>query len=136
VNVTLLLCDAAAVSDGKLFILGGGWSFVAAETPFNMALAILVAVPWDETNKRFEIAAKLMTEDGELVQVNDQEVVATGQMEVGRPPGVKPGSDLNAPIAFTFNGVNLLVGGYRWELLIDGKQKAIAPFRAQAGGQP
>jgi hypothetical protein len=58
-----------------------------------------------------------------------------GQMEVGRPPGIKPGSDLNAPVAFAFNGVNLPVGGYRWELWIDDKQKAIAPFRALAGGQ-
>jgi hypothetical protein len=135
VNVTLLLCDAAAASDGKLFVLGGGWSFVSAETPFNMALAILIAVPWDQANRRIEVTAKLMDDDGDPVQVNDQDILAVGQLEVGRPPGVKPGSDLNAPLALTFNGMALPAGGYRWELWIDQDLAATAPFRAIPGGQ-
>jgi hypothetical protein len=134
VNVTLLLCDAAAESNGKLFVLGGGWSLAAADTPINMALAILVAVPWDQTNKRFTIMAKLMTEDGAPVYANAQEVVAQGQLEVGRPPGVKPGSDLNTPLAMTFNGIAVPEGGYRWELWIDDSMIATAPFRTIKGG--
>jgi hypothetical protein len=28
VKVTMLLCDSAQVADGKLFILGAGWSMI------------------------------------------------------------------------------------------------------------
>ena len=48
-KVTMLLCDSAQVADGKLYILGGGWSFVGPD-PAPMALAIKVDVPWTEGN--------------------------------------------------------------------------------------
>jgi hypothetical protein len=134
VQVTLLLCDAAQVSNGKLFVLGGGWNMLAADTPANVALAILIAVPWDQTNKQITVEAKLMTEDGEPVRVNGQVVEALGQMEVGRPAGVKPGTDMNAPLAIPFNGLALPVGGYRWEIWVDQEMSAFAPFRSMQGG--
>ncbi len=132
-QVTLLLCDAAQVSNGKLFVLGGGWNMVQAETPANIALAILFAVPWDQTNKQIAMEAKLMSADGEPVAINGQTVEAQGQFEVGRPPGIKPGTDMNAPLAIPFNGVALPAGGYRWEIWVDGEMSAFVPFRAMEG---
>ena len=129
-RVTLLLCDAAEEVGGKLYVLGGGWALLhAPNTPLNMALAILISVPWDQANRQHEVEAVLMTEDGERVQVEGQEIAASGQFEAGRPPGLKPGMDLNVPIALKFNGIALAPGGYRWEVAIDGAQQAIAPFR-------
>ena len=132
-EVTLLLCDAAENVGGKLYILGGGWSQVTADAPFNMALAVLVAVPWDRTNHGIQVAAKLMTEDGEPVVIGEDPVGATGTFEIGRPPGTKPGTQFNAPLVLRFNGVALAAGGYRWEFDVDGTQMATAPFRAIQG---
>jgi hypothetical protein len=129
-EVTLLLCDAAQEAGGKLHVIGGGWSIIQTpNSPVNMALAVLLAVEWNEANDPFQIEAKLMTDDGDLVEVDGQPVLASGQLEVGRPPGLKRGMALNTPLAFTFNGVALPPGGYRWELLVNGQQKATAPFR-------
>src|SRR6185295_11764518 len=51
VKVTMLLADFAQVSDGKLTVVGGGWSLTGPEmTPFGIAL--LVQVPWDQANRR------------------------------------------------------------------------------------
>src|SRR5688572_18666622 len=46
-KVTMLLCDAAQVVDGKLYLLGGGWSFVGPD-PAPMAIAIKIDVPWTD----------------------------------------------------------------------------------------
>jgi hypothetical protein len=133
-RVTLLLCDAAEEVGGKLYVLGGGWALLQApDTPLNMALAILIAVPWDQANEEHDVEAVLVTDDGERVQIEAQEVSASGQFEAGRPPGLKPGMDLNVPIALKFNGIALMAGGYRWEVFVDGEQRAIAPFRVLEG---
>jgi hypothetical protein len=133
-DVTLLLCDSADEIGGKLYVLGGGWSIGPANVPVNMALAILLIIPWDQANKQFKVEAQLMTEDGQHVEMGDQKVLNGGVIEVGRPPGIKPGSGLNTPLALKFNGLMLEPGGYRWELMVDGTQMATAPFRAMDGG--
>jgi len=134
----MLICDAAQEMGGKLFILGGGWSQIrlgAPGNPTNLALAIVVSVPWDLANKKFKFAAKLMDEDGGAVTSPDGQVIqAAGDLEVGRPTGLKAGTDLDVPVALTFNGLPLEPGGYRWEVEVDGDQKAIAPFRVSAPG--
>lgn len=126
----MLLCDAAEEVGGKLYVLGGGWSLLhAPDTPVPMALAIVISVPWNEANQRHEFSAALMTDDGEGVEVDGQRVALAGGFEVGRPPGLKPGMDLNTPLAVKFGGLALSSGGYRWELAIDGTRLAEAPFR-------
>lgn len=128
----MLLCDAAEESGGKLYILGGGWSVInLPDTPVNIAVAVLIAVPWNQANEQHDIALKLVDDDGGQVEVEGQSVGAEGQFELGRPPGLKPGTDLNIPLAFRFNGISLPRGGYRFELSIDGTQVEIAPFRVQ-----
>jgi hypothetical protein len=130
-RVTMLLCDAAQQVGGKLYVLGGGWTHALARTTgqsFNMALAIVIAVPWDQTNVKHDVQARLLTEDGQPVNVEGQQVQSTGQIEVGRPTGVKAGSELNAPIVLSFDGIPLAPGGYVWELLIGSESTARTPF--------
>ena len=43
-KVTMLLADAAQAVNGKLYILGGGWS-VAGPDPTPMAIALKMEVP-------------------------------------------------------------------------------------------
>jgi hypothetical protein len=124
----MLLCDAAEEVGGKLYVMGGGWThLLTPNQPMNMALGVVVAVPWDRTNERHDLTVGLVDEDGEPVQIGGQVVRTGGQMAVGRPLGVKPGSAINAVMAFKFNGVVLDVGGYVWELRV-GKTQVRTPF--------
>lgn len=119
IDVVMLLCDAAETANGKLYVLGGGWSQVLLpNTPLSMALAVKLAIPWDQANTRFTIEARLVTEDGEPALTPEGEGIrAEGNVEVGRPPGLKPGEALDAPFVLRFT-VILPPGGYVWELLI------------------
>ena len=44
-----MLADAAQAVEGKLYILGGGWSVTGPE-PSASAIAAYIQVPWDRTN--------------------------------------------------------------------------------------
>src|SRR3970040_1316445 len=79
----MLLADAADVVGGKLYVRGGGWSQRGApDVPTNMALAIKIDVPWDETNRRHQVVATLITADGEQVELNGEPIRA--DMEFAR----------------------------------------------------
>lgn len=126
----MLLCDAADEVGGKLYIMGGGWThLLQADVPTSMALAVVLSVDWNETNERHQVEAALRTDDGEQVKAGDQPVVQAGQIEVGRPAGLKPGSAISVPVAMSFHGLALPAGGYVWELRVGSDTKARAPFR-------
>ncbi len=126
-RTTLLLCDYAQEVGGKLYILGGGWSMYRG-SPVTMGLAVKIAVPWDEANIPHDFSAKLVTEDGGDPVLPRAEGGAAptplefqGRFETGRPPGIPPGSDLDAPFVVNLAGLPLAVGRYEWQVLIDGE---------------
>lgn len=132
----MLLCDAAQSIEGKLYVLGGGWSRMAAETPTNMSLAVKLSVPWSQANRPISVRASLFTEDGNPVDLGAGPVEITGEIEVGRPPGMVPGTSLDAPFVLNFPSVVLPLGGYVWQLDVDGEEaSARAPFQAYGQGQ-
>ena len=90
----MLLADYAQVADGKLTVVGGGWSLTGPEpTPFG--IAILVHVPWDQANRRHTLRLELVDADGAPVTMPGDErgggrpVVFLDdiEFEVGGPPG-------------------------------------------------
>ena len=97
-RVTMLLADAAQAINGKLYILGGGWSTIGPD-PVPSAIAIKIEVPWDEANKRHKLKFELVDADGRPVTVptptGEKPVQLEGDFEVGRPPGLKPGTPLD-----------------------------------------
>lgn len=130
-----LLCDWAEVVNGKLYIGGGGFSQVLAGSPVSLSLALLIYVRWHETNKPRHIRIALLDEDGEaLKDAEGQPFSITGDIEMGRPPGTKPGSVFPAPLAFRLPPMVLPLGGYRFELHIDDVIRSSASFQA-VGGQ-
>jgi hypothetical protein len=132
VDVTMLLCDAAQESGGKLFILGGGWSIIRApHVPVPMSLALRISVPWDEANRKHNVRVDLLDDDGAPVVPEGAPgaVSADGQFEVGRPTGMKPGTPIDAPLVMNFGFLALEAGGYVWALKIDDKPVARAAFR-------
>ena len=118
----MLLCDAAQVSGGKLFILGGGWNLCRPGLP-SMAIAVLVKVPWDMANRAFKWKLQLYDEDGDPLRLGDdgKGVAFEGRFEVGRPPGLKKGQPLQFPLAMNAAGIPLAGSkGYYWTFEIDG----------------
>jgi len=128
-KVTMLLADFAQVADGKLTIVGGGWSLTGPDpTPFG--IAILVHVPWDQANRRHTLRLELVDADGQPVTVpgdDDGEgapivFLDDIEFEVGRPAGIKPGTPLELPLAVNSSPLSLEPGcRYEWRLSIDGE---------------
>ncbi len=125
-RITMLLADAAQVVDGKLYVLGGGWS-VTGPQPTPSALAVLIQVPWGETNRPHQLRLELVGAGGEPVMLPTgpdsapQPLVIETKLEVGRPAGIRPGSRLSVPLAFGLFPLPLTPGErYLWRLTLDG----------------
>ena len=133
IEATMLLCDSAQSIAGKLFILGGGWSVLKkTEQPMAMALAVKLAIPWSQANEKHVIAAELVTSDGETVVPEGNDVRTSGEIEVGRPPGVKQGTPLDAAFVLTLQGLSLEPGSYVWVLRAGETVLARCPFQVVA----
>jgi hypothetical protein len=131
--ITVILADAAQVADGKLSILGGGWQFIRA-VPSPSALAILVSVPWSQTNRKHTLVFSLLDVDGNPVNVNGTPLQFSSEFEVGRPPGSAHGSRFNVPMAVNCGPLGLHPGRYEWSWTIDGdaRQDWKQPFEVRA----
>ncbi len=126
----MLLCDRAQVAEGKLYVLGGGWNIAQSGGPFPVEVAILVAVPWTATNEKHPFELTLVDEDGQPVEGNGgNPLQLAGEFEVGRPPGIKPGTALNQQMVFKFGMLMLPAGGYVFEFSISGTVLGRTPFR-------
>jgi hypothetical protein len=127
-EATLLLCDAAEAINGKLYILGGGWS-ITGPMSIPSALALKIDVPWSEANRKIHAKVELMDADGGLVSVpdqfgNEQPVQIEFDFEVGRPPGLAPGTPLDATVALNIPPLPLSQGSrFTWRLEVDGASK-------------
>src|SRR5262249_35142692 len=121
-KATLLLADAAQAVDGKLFVLGGGWS-VTGPQPTPMAIALKIDVPWDQANTRHGWRIELMDAAGQPVGGGGAGAVRGEQeLERGRPRGVKPGPSLDFVLAINIPPLPLEPGNqYAWTLTIDGE---------------
>lgn len=120
---TLMLCDFAQAIGGKLYILGGGWSkAISWGQPVNMCLAVKLDIPWHQANTKLTFALVLVTEDAQPVRnPAGQPIRGDGQFEVGRPPGLTPGTPLDATMAIPMFGLPLAHGSYRFELTVGGE---------------
>jgi len=113
IDATLLLCDAAQVTpDGKLHALGIGWTHTASPVTAPSAVAFILHVPWGETNRKIKWTLDLLDADGKPVVLQTGPESATAirmeqEIEVGRPPGTKPGSSINAPFAMMISPMPL-----------------------------
>ena len=121
----MLLADYAQVADGKLTIVGGGWS-VTGPMPVPFAIAVLFEVPWDRANVKHRFRLDLVDTDGHVVfaptEEGEEPVVIEGEFEAGRPPGMKPGTPLDVPIAINLPGPPVQPGGrFEWRLTVNGE---------------
>lgn len=121
-RVHVLLCDHAVVAEGKLFIQGAGISQIGPHAPTG--LAVLIYVPWDRTNEVIKYRLDLVNEDGMTdLPTRDGSVTQiefSGQVEAGRPSGIKAGTPIELCIAHNFPPLAFLPAGrYQWILALD-----------------
>ena len=121
-----MIADFARVANGKLDVIGGGWSMMNAQGPFGFFVAALFQIPWDQTNAKHTFKLELLDADGQGVPIPSGETVrAEGEFEVGRPPGAAPGSYIDVPLAVNFASLPLAPGRrYVWQFGIDGETNA------------
>ena len=126
-KVTLLLADSAQATPppyAKLYILGGGWSYTGPDVA-AMAVAVLIEVPWDQTNVRHAFRLELVNDDGRPeVLPGDGTVRVDGEFEAGRQAGQLAGTPVNIPLAFNFPPLPLEGGRrFQWQFSIDGETR-------------
>lgn len=124
----LLLSDGAQVAGDKLYLLGGGWSYVRPQQyPSNVPVAMSagVLVPWNETNREHEFEVNIRNED-------TKQVLATlsGRFEQGRPAGTPQGETQRMIIAATIPLNFEAPGQYVVEISLNGELSKRVSFRA------
>ena len=101
----VMLCDSAQTTqEGKLYVLGGGWSQIAqlvppagadvAPPPTAFAIAASFLVDWNDANRPIGIRVTVESQD-ELPPVYEVQA----QITAGRPPQTVPGDALRVLIA-------------------------------------
>ena len=110
----LTVANHAEAINGLLYLSGAGWTDlrrpVQAEGPVplnHIGIGVAILVPWDEANQRHRTSLRIENADGqELVQIQ-------WDLEVGRPAGLPPGSDLRSVMAFNGEVQFPVAGIYR-----------------------
>jgi hypothetical protein len=99
-----MLCDAAQVQSGKLFVLGGGFDTISVKslpaTQRNLSLAMVAEIGQEDRQRDLELHISLMDEDGKAMGVE-----AKGMLRVGAPPNLPPGSPSVVPIVSPFYNI-------------------------------
>lgn len=134
----MLLCDSAQVAEGKLYVLGGGWSIIGPE-PTPTAIALKLELAWAEIERAHHWELFLQDADGQDVMVETPEgprpVEVRGDFQVGRPMELPEGSPLDVSLAVNLGPIPLEPGGrFSWRLTVDGQSddEWIAPFTVRA----
>src|SRR5438105_12051312 len=91
-----VLADGAQAVQGKHYILGGGWdALYALAYPVihpHLAIALRLAVPWNDTNQPFTLELDVQNADGQSILPSPPGPL-TGTMNVGRPPHLAQGAN-------------------------------------------
>ena len=127
----LVLADAAAAAEGKLYIHGAGWETIyAMDFPAmhpTIGVGARLRVAWEETNQPHSLEIDVVKggENGDSILPEP----LRADINLGRPAHLAPGSDQLLPIALSF--VNLQFqepDSYAVILRIDGKVLESSPF--------
>lgn len=119
----MLLADSAQVADGKLFILGGGWSLIGPD-PTPTAVAVKLTIDRHEVGRSHHWYLVLEDADGRPVYVGDtmQAIEVNGEFQIGQPVGVPDGVPVDFPMAINFPPLPIAPGArYQWRLIINGE---------------
>ena len=129
-RATLLLADYAVVANGKLTIVGGGWTVTGPE-PQPFAIALKLEVPWHAALDAHTVELELVDADGQPVRARSPEGETPVRVEARldpqqaeMPEGAKPGVPIDIALAFNFPPLPLPPASrFEWRLTIDGESR-------------
>lgn len=134
-SVTMILADHVQSAEGKLNVIGGGWTFTEGgvnAVPFGIGM--IVEVPWDMTNHPHTMTLSLEDEDGAPIVLPDGNKVSVSiQFEVGRPPGHPKGVPLIEPFSLNSGPLPLEPGRrYVWRCRFEDEVLAARAFQTRS----
>ena len=124
-----MLADAAQVTAGKLYVLGGAFDTITARSfPVvyrSIAVVLVAEVGPADRNRDLPLLIKLCDEDGAEMGVESQ-----GNLRVGAPASIPPGAATVVPLVGAFGNVRFpKAGGYVFLVEHEGDELARIPFR-------
>ncbi len=132
---TALLCEAATVKDGLLYVLGGGIQRIAMPefpAPLPLTIALRIMLHRTEVEIPHELQIRLLEEDG------DEVVRVAMGFGVGDPESLPVGEEAAIAVPWNFPGRPQLphAGRYSMEILIDNVHQVSVAFTAEQGENP
>ena len=126
-RILIITADAASVSEGKINMLGCGWTHIGAG-PANFSLVVRLDIPWTMTNQQVPWSLSLVDQDGHLFTPGGdfEPIKIDAELHLERPAGVPEGSSFDVPLLFPFVGLPLRAGSYEWVFDLAGTQAKYA----------
>jgi len=110
---SLLLANHVELADGRLYVSGGGWNTFHRLVPQgegmvvnHLGVAVVVAIPWHQTNMKRDLILELRDEDAKIIASNQTHI------DVGRPAGLRHGQIQYASLAWSLDLVFPHAGCY------------------------
>ena len=122
----MLLADSAQVADGKLYILGGGWSVTGPE-PDALGRRDQGEASTGTSSTRATTgssSSRTPTDSRSRFDTPDgpQTIEVRGDFSAIAPDGVPVGTPVDVPIAVNFGPIPLQDGArFTWRMVIDGE---------------
>ena len=125
------LADAAQVTAGKLYVLGGAFDTITARTfpavHRSVAVVLVVEVGPGDRNRDLEIRIQLLDEDG-----GDLGVESKGNLRVGAPSALPAGASSLVPLVSAFGNIRFPeAGGYVFRVSHEDVELGRIPFRVR-----
>jgi hypothetical protein len=121
----LTLANHAEAHEGLLYLSGAGWDVAGIpfarggqSVPFHFGVGVSVLVPWTETNRPKRLELRLEHEDG-----GEPVMKIDGEIQVGRPVGIREGADQRAVLAVSGETQFPRPGGYRLLASLDSSMR-------------
>lgn len=135
-----LLCLANHVEaiNGLLYIVGGGWTDHhrpprqpnGQPTISHVGIAVMVRIPWNETNRPHRFLVEIQDLDGgSFMKVE-------GDLNIGRPPFLKPGTSQHACLAINTESTFIRAGAYVLRGLLNGDEQTLRTWEFHVHDTP
>lgn len=125
------LADAAQVTAGKLYVLGGAFDTITARSfpavHRSVAVVLVVEVGPGDRNRDLPIRIELLDEDGGELGIESQ-----GNLRVGAPSALPAGASSLVPLVSAFGNIRFpAAGGYVFRISHDETELGRIPFRVR-----
>lgn len=131
VRIFTLADHVATPPDGKMYISGAGVDqMYITQIPGGLGplgLAVRLRVPWHMTSERLSVRVRALNADREPV---GPDPLMQGDIEVGRPPGTRPGDEIGVGFAVPLTGFPVQdEGSLYFHLIVNQETLAVLPLK-------